>query len=217
MNVLEEQFERDAVRAYEFMVGLLINEEAKDSDRVEVAKYFLANIRFASNKMAAINIMVECFKRADTDNKKMNIAYDLYTLLSEKEFDGIDSDYKQEIRDVAISRAQTVHETEINNQINSQERRHQKNQDYSLTYDEWRETLKCFENKCAYCGGRGQMTYEHFVPFSKGGLFTKWNIIPACQKCNGSKRDKDFKEWYKGQEFYDSGKEAFILNYVNRG
>lgn len=43
---------------------------------------------------------------------------------------------------------------------------------------------------CAYCGGRFQLddlTREHIVPVSRGGLDTWMNCITACKACNGHK------------------------------
>ena len=39
---------------------------------------------------------------------------------------------------------------------------------------------------CAYCGQwHGQMTIDHVIPKSKSGPhFARWNLVPACQRCN---------------------------------
>jgi len=51
-----------------------------------------------------------------------------------------------------------------------------------------------FEGKCAYCGKEAN-TWDHIVPVSKGGKTTPGNILPACQHCNSSKKDRDIVEW----------------------
>lgn len=60
-----------------------------------------------------------------------------------------------------------------------------------------------FDHCCAYCGVIGEdLHIEHVVPISKGGPHALGNIIPACQRCNFSKRDHDAESWYRRQEFY---------------
>lgn len=60
----------------------------------------------------------------------------------------------------------------------------------------WRETLEMFDYKCAYC--RDWATcLDHVVPVSKGGTNDPDNCLPACKRCNSSKRDKDLNVWLK--------------------
>lgn len=59
----------------------------------------------------------------------------------------------------------------------------------------WKETLEYFEYKCGYC--RDWATcLDHIVPVAKGGTNDHGNLIPACKRCNSSKRHKDLKEWF---------------------
>ncbi|MXY34010.1 MAG: HNH endonuclease, partial [Boseongicola sp. SB0664_bin_43] len=40
------------------------------------------------------------------------------------------------------------------------------------------------EFRCQYCGARGELTFDHVVPRSRGGT-TRWeNVVAACAKCN---------------------------------
>lgn len=96
----------------------------------------------------------------------------------------------------------------------TQKRRHQKRDDFALTDKEWRETIEYFDYSCAYCGESEKLTYEHFIPFSKGGSFKKDNIIPVCKRCNSSKRDIDFNSWYPKQSFFSKVREINILEYL---
>ena len=85
----------------------------------------------------------------------------------------------------------------------------------TLTLEQW-ETIKGdFDNKCAYCGQQLKLTYEHFIPLSKGGEYTQNNIIPVCLSCNSSKRSHEFSSWYPKQRFYNLKREKFILKYLN--
>ena len=46
---------------------------------------------------------------------------------------------------------------------------------------------------CAYCAGRfeaDELTREHIVPTSRGGLDTWMNCITACRPCNGHKANR---------------------------
>lgn len=85
---------------------------------------------------------------------------------------------------------------------------------HTLTDEEWNNTLKEFEYKCAYCGEEADLEKEHFIPVSQGGVYTKENIIPSCTRCNRSKYNNDFFEWYINQEFYSKEREIYILEYL---
>ena len=85
--------------------------------------------------------------------------------------------------------------------------------DYSL--DEWEQTKAYFGNRCAYCGVSSDvLSQDHFIPLSKGGSYTKDNIIPACIRCNSSKNNTDFKEWFTKQEFYNFDRLQKIEDYL---
>ena len=93
----------------------------------------------------------------------------------------------------------------------------------TLKVSEWLEAKKIFNNSCAYCGmtkeehkieHNQRLHQDHFIPLSKGGGYTKDNIIPACRSCNSSKRDTYFKEWYSQQEYYSTEREQKILEYL---
>lgn len=42
---------------------------------------------------------------------------------------------------------------------------------------------------CQYCGS-GAETVDHVVPRSRGGRHTWDNVVAACRRCNGGKRDR---------------------------
>ena len=67
----------------------------------------------------------------------------------------------------------------------------------------WRREIKeKWEHKCAYCGSTENLTIDHIVPQSKGGIdFTK-NVVCACHDCNQSKGHEHWKLWYVQQDFY---------------
>lgn len=40
---------------------------------------------------------------------------------------------------------------------------------------------------CQYCGAKGEMTFDHVIPRSKGGRTTWENVVAACGPCNLTK------------------------------
>ena len=44
------------------------------------------------------------------------------------------------------------------------------------------------ERLCVYCG-QPATSRDHVLPLSHGGLHTQENMVPACRRCNGMKRD----------------------------
>ncbi len=50
------------------------------------------------------------------------------------------------------------------------------------------------EFTCQYCGGRGELTFDHVVPRARGGK-TEWsNVVAACATCNLRKGAKTLEE-----------------------
>lgn len=85
----------------------------------------------------------------------------------------------------------------------------------TLTLNDW-NYIKCyFNNSCAYCGKKRKLEQDHFIPLSKGGKYSRDNIIPACKRCNCSKSNKDFKEWYILYEKYSLERETLIYKYLD--
>lgn len=95
-------------------------------------------------------------------------------------------------------------------------RAREKEAEASFTTDEWEFVKIEFDNKCAYCGKALKLEQDHFVPLSKGGGYTKENIIPSCKRCNCSKHTSDFGEWYHSQPFYSAVREKHILQYLGK-
>ena len=48
--------------------------------------------------------------------------------------------------------------------------------------------------KCQYCGTTRNLTIDHIIPRSKGGLDTWENLVACCSTCNVKKGDKDLKQ-----------------------
>lgn len=58
----------------------------------------------------------------------------------------------------------------------------------TLTQGEWKGILKKYDYSCAYCKRSDcKLHKEHWIPLSRGGGYTKENIVPACYRCNSRK------------------------------
>lgn len=78
-----------------------------------------------------------------------------------------------------------------------------------------KEAIKLeFNHRCAYCGSKSKrLTLDHVVAFSKGGIDSWSNLVPACAKCNGSKGSKNITDWYTVTlPFYSEERLQRILN-----
>lgn len=83
-----------------------------------------------------------------------------------------------------------------------------------VTKEQWLEMMKFFGFKCAYSGitlNVDTRSIDHIVPLAKGGAHEVWNCVPMDRSLNSSKCDKDIKEWYPQQDFYNQDK----LNKIN--
>ncbi len=43
---------------------------------------------------------------------------------------------------------------------------------------------------CQYCGARGDLTFDHLIPRSRGGRTTWENVVTACSPCNLKKANR---------------------------
>ncbi len=67
----------------------------------------------------------------------------------------------------------------------------------------WRRKIKeRWDYECAYCGSEEDITIDHVVPRSKGGMDIPKNMVCCCDSCNQDKAHTPWKEWYLSQEFF---------------
>jgi 5-methylcytosine-specific restriction endonuclease McrA len=59
----------------------------------------------------------------------------------------------------------------------------------------WNELLLRFEETCAYCVSAKANSIDHFVPLKMGGKHDYRNIVPACSRCNSTKRENEPRKW----------------------
>ena len=50
------------------------------------------------------------------------------------------------------------------------------------------------EFTCQYCGSRGELTFDHVVPRSRGGITSWENVVAACSHCNLRKGSKSLRQ-----------------------
>lgn len=68
---------------------------------------------------------------------------------------------------------------------------------FTLTLDQWREAVRFFGNKCAYCLCISKLTIDHYIARSSPRYpgTTKGNTVPSCMSCNSSKSSRHPAEW----------------------
>lgn len=76
----------------------------------------------------------------------------------------------------------------------------------SFTVEEYELKLKEFNYKCGYCLDGNAYTIDHIKPLSKKGTNFIDNIMPACLRCNGQKRDYTIEEWNKLDNCFNKNK-----------
>lgn len=102
--------------------------------------------------------------------------------------------------------------------FHSRKRRSRKENNHHAAYnlEQIQYLYKQFDDKCAYCGLKEQLTLDHFIAISKGGPDCLGNFLPACPRCNSSKHDADPMEWYKRQPFYSVKRWNKILKVLGK-
>ena len=46
---------------------------------------------------------------------------------------------------------------------------------------------------CQYCGAKGDLTFDHVVPRSRGGITSWENVVAACSPCNLKKANRSLR------------------------
>lgn len=75
------------------------------------------------------------------------------------------------------------------------------------------------KNTCCFCNKikleQNDQTLEHMVPISKGGTNSNYNLFFSCKDCNARKWSKNWKKWFREQEFYTKQREHEIEYYLD--
>jgi len=64
------------------------------------------------------------------------------------------------------------------------------------TTEDYEAALEFFGG-CAFCGAKQAPRKDHLVPVIQCGDFIRCNVVPACQKCDDSKGQKEYHEWMR--------------------
>jgi hypothetical protein len=79
----------------------------------------------------------------------------------------------------------------------------------------WRKHIKeQWNHKCAYCESKDNLTIDHIIPQSKGGLDITRNVVCCCKTCNHGKGHTSWEEWYFSQEFFCMERYEKIKNWM---
>jgi 5-methylcytosine-specific restriction endonuclease McrA len=84
--------------------------------------------------------------------------------------------------------------------------------------DLYKETIKHFNNKCAYCGENEIEQVEHFIPVRLGGKTNPLNCVPTCRKCNNRKytMGENLPGYKKVEEYLEGLKKLYPNGYDMR-
>ena len=89
---------------------------------------------------------------------------------------------------------------------------------YSEEYFSRDGVIRRDENTCGYCGKKAygeDITWDHIIPKSQGGVDSWMNAIAACKKCNGRKANRTPEEanmpmlwepWVPRRKYFKSDK-----------
>lgn len=81
----------------------------------------------------------------------------------------------------------------------------------------WRQSIKeHWDNKCAYCGSKENLTLDHITPRAKGGTDRITNLVCACSNCNSNKGHQYWVEWFREQDFFTTDKLSAIIKWQNK-
>jgi RNA polymerase subunit RPABC4/transcription elongation factor Spt4 len=69
---------------------------------------------------------------------------------------------------------------------------------HRLTKQEWAGVLKEFDGRCSYCDSASTVenrgiVADHLIPVTEFGELVAGNTVPACQTCNDSRGNKDWR------------------------
>ena len=135
--------------------------------------------------------------------------------------------YREENRELIRARKKEYRATpghKLLKGASSNRRRTRKRNNHQVPYshDELTTRIKAFQGNCAYCDkklnlivNRG-LTWDHFIPISRGGSDCIGNLIPSCDRCNVSKSDRDPWEWYQSQESFTIGRWKKLLKILGK-
>ena len=83
--------------------------------------------------------------------------------------------------------------------------------DHDLSDAQW-TALKAAWGGCAYCGAHDKALQRDCVlALSRGGRYTRANIVPACRSCNSSKCSDEVTSWLRRKRLDER---TFLLRHL---
>lgn len=80
--------------------------------------------------------------------------------------------------------------------------------DNDLTAQQWEAICAAWPG-CAYCSAADvPMQKDCVLPISRGGRYTRENVVPACASCNASKSNEEVTHWIRRKKYNE---EAFLM------
>lgn len=72
-----------------------------------------------------------------------------------------------------------------------------------LAKKRYRQSIyEAWDYKCGYCGEEAT-SLDHIVPRFKSGSSNRYNLLPACRRCNSNKASTPVETWYLQQPFFN--------------
>ena len=83
--------------------------------------------------------------------------------------------------------------------------------EHDLSDEEW-SALTAAWGGCAYCGATDRpLQRDCVLAVSRGGRYTRHNVVPACCSCNTSKCSHEVTSWLRRKRFDES---TFLLRHL---
>lgn len=69
---------------------------------------------------------------------------------------------------------------------------------------QWKSVLEEFDGLCVFCGSAGTaenrgIVPDHLIPVTRFGELVLGNTVPACQTCNDSRGEEDWRLFLRGR------------------
>ncbi|WP_159985210.1 HNH endonuclease [Pseudomonas sp. Irchel 3E13] len=93
---------------------------------------------------------------------------------------------------------------------------------HRLNKADWISILEEFDGRCSYCGSEASaenrgIVADHLIPVTEFGELVAGNTVPACQTCNDSRGNRDWKNFLTARyPDYAVMRIAKIEEHINR-
>lgn len=201
-----------------------LQSDCKDCSRERFRKYYLKNknrLVEKSRKFRKENpeLWKAIYKQSKEKNKeKISLKFKQYYYENIEKRRKLWADW-YEINKDKSSEYGKKYKKENKNKVNvwrNKRRQLKKNTVSDLSIQDWIKCLEFFNFRDAYTGKKMKaISQDHIIPLSKGGGYTKNNIVPCEKSINSSKLNKDLMDWYTKQPFFDKEKLQRIYQWIN--